>query len=277
MPNPENRTQFAINDLEQWVTKHRGNLLAALLTLIRAWVAGGRPKPTPTRSDGFAAWAGTIAGILTHAGLPGVFDHPESARAGGIDDDGWGAFLTNVYRVFGHQEWIAAQVLDRVDRLDSASIPLDALPGTLAEQLGKGTPAGASRSLSRWLRNRVGRWADGLAVQSRGQNRLHQHIWQIIPYQVPTDKAGALTAPTAIDPELRRARPLDKPDTLPWADGSVSGLSKAMPDRPENPSQWAQSSHPPTCRACNKPLDPAFAERWQRDQLHPSCAPEDPT
>src|SRR5690606_6659878 len=149
----------------------------------RGWVTAGRPLPAATRSDGFSNWTRTVAGILHHAGIPGVFDHPASARDGGTDDDGWGAFLAAVHAVFGHDEWTAVEVLDRVDRADTASIPPDALPGNLAEKIGRGSPAGASRSLGKWLRNRVGRWADGLAVQSRGENRRHQQIWQILSYE----------------------------------------------------------------------------------------------
>jgi P4 family phage/plasmid primase-like protien len=50
----------------------------------------------------------------------------------------------------------------------------------------------------------------------------------------------------------------------------TAGVGAQLPHLPPLPP-------PVTCRACDKPLDPVFAERWQRDQLHPSCAPEDPT
>ena len=41
MPHPELRTGFEIEDLEVWARDRRGDLIAALLTLIRAWVVAG--------------------------------------------------------------------------------------------------------------------------------------------------------------------------------------------------------------------------------------------
>ena len=41
MPHPELRTGFEIEDLEGCATNRRGDLIAALLTLIRAWVVAG--------------------------------------------------------------------------------------------------------------------------------------------------------------------------------------------------------------------------------------------
>lgn len=43
VPEPEKRTDFAIPQLERWAHEHRGELLGALLTLIRSWVVAGRP------------------------------------------------------------------------------------------------------------------------------------------------------------------------------------------------------------------------------------------
>ncbi|MCX4468744.1 hypothetical protein OOK41_00160 [Micromonospora sp. NBC_01655] len=50
-PNPELRTGFAIDNLEGWVKERRGELLHALLTLVRAWVAAGKPLPVERASD----------------------------------------------------------------------------------------------------------------------------------------------------------------------------------------------------------------------------------
>lgn len=41
MPHPELRTGFEMEDLEVWARDRRGDLIAALLTLIRAWVVAG--------------------------------------------------------------------------------------------------------------------------------------------------------------------------------------------------------------------------------------------
>jgi hypothetical protein len=64
-PNPELRTGFAINDLERWVKERRGELLHALLVVVRAWVAAGRPTAPERASDGYARWVRTVEGILS--------------------------------------------------------------------------------------------------------------------------------------------------------------------------------------------------------------------
>jgi hypothetical protein len=89
-PNPELRTGFAINDLERWVKDRRGELLHALLVVVRAWVAGGRPTAPERASDGYARWVRTVEGILSHAGVDGGFDHPSTQVEVGTDDDEWG-------------------------------------------------------------------------------------------------------------------------------------------------------------------------------------------
>jgi hypothetical protein len=90
IPHPERRTGFAITNLESWVAEHRGELLAALLTLIRAWVVAGRPVDTATVSDDYAPWIETVRGILRNAGIEGVFDHPDTQVETGVDDVEWG-------------------------------------------------------------------------------------------------------------------------------------------------------------------------------------------
>ena len=46
-PNPDQRksSQFRHPDLREWTRAHRGELVQAALTLVRAWVAAGQPPP----------------------------------------------------------------------------------------------------------------------------------------------------------------------------------------------------------------------------------------
>ncbi len=67
---PWMRTGFAIPNLRVWSRDHRGAMIAAVLTLARAWHVAGRPHPV--RQLGmFEAWSDVIGGILTYAGLQG--------------------------------------------------------------------------------------------------------------------------------------------------------------------------------------------------------------
>ncbi len=192
-PNPQLRTGFAIANLEGWVMAHRGELIAALLTMIRAWVVAGRPT-TSAGSDNFAPWIEAVSGILAVAGVSGTFDAPETARAAvGVDDEEWGEFLATIHGVFGEQVWTVKELLACIDTSGAAvgplypgtpprpRIPLDALPTELAERAAR-SHTGVSviaKSLGRWLVNRDGRWAGGLAVRSDGQDRTNVKLWRI--------------------------------------------------------------------------------------------------
>ena len=51
----------------------------AALTLIRAWIAAGRPKGKKTLGK-FEGWAEVMGGILQVAGVPGFLDQLEAFR-----------------------------------------------------------------------------------------------------------------------------------------------------------------------------------------------------
>ena len=67
---PWNRSGFKHPDIMHWVTDNRAKLVRAILTLIRAWMAAGRPYHA-TRLGSFDAWSMTVGGILDVAGIGG--------------------------------------------------------------------------------------------------------------------------------------------------------------------------------------------------------------
>lgn len=186
VPRPELRTGFAIGDPEVWAKARRGELLGALLTLVTAWVAAGMPLAVERASDGYARWVRVVEAILANAGIPGTFDHATTQLAAGADEDEWGDFLTAVHNAFGTNVWTVKEVLAAIDTgslINPGSIPLDALPGELADKAaraGTGLP-GIAKSLGKWLRNREGRWAGDLTVRCAGFDRTKTQRWQIQP------------------------------------------------------------------------------------------------
>jgi hypothetical protein len=193
VPNPHLRTGFRIGDLAGWVRDHRGELLGAMLTLIRYWVAQGKPA-SARGSDSFALWTETVSGILAAAGHEGVFDHHDSARQTvGADDAEWSEFLTAIRGEFDDQAWTVKALLskfqpttvrgaDRFDREVAPVLPLDVLPSELCEKATRArTGASAiSKALGWWLRNREGRWAGGLTVRRVGDDGHDKvALWKI--------------------------------------------------------------------------------------------------
>jgi putative DNA primase/helicase len=65
------RQEFHHDGLPAWVQAHRADLVWAALTVVRAWLAAGRPQPEIRPLGSYEAWSRIIGGILSHAGLGG--------------------------------------------------------------------------------------------------------------------------------------------------------------------------------------------------------------
>jgi hypothetical protein len=91
---PWERTGFKHSDLRGWVLANRGRLVAALLTISRAWFVAGCPCAECPKMGSFEEWARVVGGILANAGIEGflgnfntMFDQLDTAS------QQWEAFL----------------------------------------------------------------------------------------------------------------------------------------------------------------------------------------
>jgi hypothetical protein len=260
VPDPHLRTDFAIKDLPGWTRTLRGVLLNALLTLIRAWIVAGRPT-RPRGGDSYAHWIEAVDGILTHAGVPGVFDHADSAQQReGADDDEWATFLAAVYQARGEDVWTAKDLLADVDTGDlmrPGRIQIDALPAELADKAmrpGVGT-AGIARPLGMWLRNRDGRWSGNLTVRSRGTDRHDKCLWRV---EAAKGAGTAGTAGTISDPAQNRRddiMPQDGQETFQHRPEEVPAVpavpAARAPGSPPTPQPMAPTVTAKPCPACS--------------------------
>lgn len=76
--------EFKHQDIRQWARDHRGELIWAVCTLVKAWLAAGRPAGKVTLGS-FENWSQVIGGILDVAGIPGflgnlddLYEHSDS-------------------------------------------------------------------------------------------------------------------------------------------------------------------------------------------------------
>ncbi|HEX9413495.1 MAG TPA: hypothetical protein VF916_08320, partial [Ktedonobacterales bacterium] len=110
---PWRRGGFTHN-LEEWVPAHRGELIAALLTLARAWYTADQPAPASPlpRIGGFQPWVDTIGGILAHANIPGFLANTEELYEQ-ADNDAlqWAAFLHAWHDAYGEREMLIAEIV----------------------------------------------------------------------------------------------------------------------------------------------------------------------
>lgn len=75
-------SMFRHPHLISWVKEHRGAILAAILTVARAWVLAGMPRPSdPVVIGSFERWSETIGGLLEYVGLSGFLTNLQEMYA----------------------------------------------------------------------------------------------------------------------------------------------------------------------------------------------------
>ena len=133
---PWTRTDFRHGDISGWAATHRGELLAALLTLCRAWWADGQPVPDVMEPLGsFEAWQRAVAGILHIAGIEGFLSNLRQLHDE-TDDEGaeWGEFLQVWYEHYGDDPVTARVIADAI--LQHRSPLAEAVPAAALDDRG---------------------------------------------------------------------------------------------------------------------------------------------
>lgn len=158
-PTPYLRQGFKIPDLIAYVEEHRGEILAALYTLVRYWIACGAPAaPTGTATLGsYEKWSQIIPGILGAAGIDGVMGDLEARLEMMRDPDEIeaGEFLEKWWEQPGLR--IGTATRDIVAAAKSRGCSFE-LPSTVVGDRGReGNSTSLAKSLGRWLRARMDR------------------------------------------------------------------------------------------------------------------------
>jgi hypothetical protein len=112
--HPEHRDDFRHPDLEVWVRKNRGELLAAVLTIWRNWIARGRPEAAAGMGS-FERWSRSVGGALQAAGITGFRSNTAGWLSDADDDDRWHDHLDQLRARWGEEWFTVANVADAVD------------------------------------------------------------------------------------------------------------------------------------------------------------------
>jgi hypothetical protein len=168
---PWQRQNFRHPDLLSWVTRNRGRLVHALLTLARGWFAAGKPKaPDLPQLGSFEAWTEIVGGMVAYTGIPGFLGNLsalyDKADEGNAE---WEEFLLAWWETFAEKPVTVAELTKRVENDDDLR---EALPPDLAEALDK-SKGSFSRRLGNALSKRSGTryGADALRVVKAGELR----------------------------------------------------------------------------------------------------------
>lgn len=103
--------KFKHPELKAWVLENRGEILAAFLTLARAWFAAGKPRPNMKPLGSFELWTITVGGILEHAGVKGFLGNAiELYDEADTDSAQWESFLAALHCAFCGEAFTSADI-----------------------------------------------------------------------------------------------------------------------------------------------------------------------
>ncbi|MDY0328909.1 MAG: hypothetical protein RBR52_00250 [Thiomonas sp.] len=157
--HPENRA--FLRDLLAWIEQERPRLLAALLTLLRAYaIASDKPTLKPWR---FAEWSQAVRGPLVWAGYPDPLNALDATREDDPARVALAALLSAWHAHFGNRPQALRDVLGRA--LDRAAAGDFELRDAIAEVAGDRGGEMSAQRLGKYLQERAGRIVAGLAFK----------------------------------------------------------------------------------------------------------------
>jgi hypothetical protein len=169
---PWTRRTFKIPNLREYVQRHRGELLAALLTIASGWCAAGRPNAIVPQLGSFEAWVETIGGMLAFAGIDGFLTNLKDVQEADEEGTQWAAFLEGIYKAMGGADFTSAELHDRVTR----NVELrNLLPDDIVE--GDNLPRRLGKALSARKDARYG--TREARVHKTGHYREGLHTWEV--------------------------------------------------------------------------------------------------
>lgn len=116
------RSAFRHPDLLAWATRERGRIIAAVLTIARAWIRDGRRVPDGTpRLAVFEDWCEVLGGMLSVMKVEGFLGNlDQQYEEADIEAPQWGAFLEKWHERFGEKPVTVAELIDELERNASA-------------------------------------------------------------------------------------------------------------------------------------------------------------
>ncbi len=112
--NPWAREGFTHPELIKDAGSNRGKLIAAMLTLVRGWIAEGKPTPSKklTRLGTFSEWVDLAGGILAYAGIDGFLDNLQDMYdQADVDGKAWTLFLETWLAKLGKEPHSTSQLI----------------------------------------------------------------------------------------------------------------------------------------------------------------------
>ncbi|WP_431997758.1 bifunctional DNA primase/polymerase [Streptomyces fungicidicus] len=161
-PDPDQRDGFTVGDLRPWLRNNASTLVAALVTLVRAWVAAGTPQVRVRKGD-YSEWASHMAGLLDFLGVDGWMADRAEARDQDDEAQEWALFLEMWRETYG-SEPLATGAL------------IKGLPNHVPR---KGDEPPSANQLGIWLKARQGRYFGTHKVVMVVDSHRKQNLWRV--------------------------------------------------------------------------------------------------
>ncbi|WP_051741191.1 bifunctional DNA primase/polymerase [Kitasatospora sp. MBT66] len=161
-PDPDQRDGYTVGDLRPWLRTNASTVVAALVTMVRGWVAAGA-RTVRVRKGDYSEWASLIAGILDYLGVLGWMADRDEATA--MDDElqEWQLFLEMWREKFGERGVTTGEALGALK--EYVPTQRDELPS--AKQLGH------------WLKARQGRYFGTHKLVQFPDSHRKQNVWRV--------------------------------------------------------------------------------------------------
>lgn len=232
LERPEERV-FDV-DLYDFVPRHRGELVAAALTILRAYIVAGRPSVGLKPWGGFDAWSNLVRSAIAWMGL----EDPAAGRSRVEELDPVRAGLRTLL-----QAWREALGPKGVTAAEAVSLsnlaPNDGLRVALAEIASARGGEVTGKSVGHYIKKFVGRIEGGLRFVRLGEERTGVALWSV---QATGESAG-FAGFAGFDSSNAGKLSQSLQDSL-W------NSAESSPANPANPAA-KMAPHEFTCDQCN--------------------------
>ncbi len=236
---PEQRSGFRHSNLIGHVRKQRSALVAAALTLCRAWLAAGRP-PGPQIMGSFESYTATLGGILAVAGIDGFLANADQLRRqADTETSEWRAFIGAWWDRW-RDAWVGVSELSELLWQDEQRS--DLLPAVVRSDKPRGAVTQLGMRLSAKRDCIIGGWRVTVGEKPDRAGRLAYRLAQTSGE--PPDKVCARSAPRSAAPTHCDNSTCNPAQT--FADLSGNTLTHTCANNARVCTQRASFSHPET-------------------------------
>jgi hypothetical protein len=164
-----------------YVRQHRQDVLAAALTLCRAWFAAGCPEPQSPKLGSFERWSTVLGGVLEVAQVKDFLADLSALYADADDETPeWEAFLVALQSLFGSKDFTVSRIIDDLELFTRSALGAT-LPGALGDAFD--SKRGVRQRFGRELKAHLGARYGNPPLHLEGGYDKHssQYMYKVVP------------------------------------------------------------------------------------------------